>query len=201
MGKQHSALYLLDLSPSSHHVAAITTSDSSLHNFLYSLSSIKQSNNDFHVWHCRLGHPAFSKMSFLSSVLPNFSHSQDNTAVCTICLLAKQKRLPFPHHNNLSPCAFDLVHVDIWGPYHEPTVEGYRYFLTPVDDYTRSTWIYLMKCKSEARPLLASFITMIQTQFGCQLKQLRSDNGQEFQMPDFYASKGIIHQHSCVETP
>jgi hypothetical protein len=89
MGKQHSGLYLLDLSLSSHHVAAITTSDSSLHNFLYSLSSIKQSNNDFHVWHCRLGHLAFSKMSFLSNVLPIFSHSQDNTAVCTVCPLAK----------------------------------------------------------------------------------------------------------------
>ena len=58
-----------------------------------------------------------------------------------------------------------------------------------------------MKCKSETRPLLVYFIIMIQIQFGSQLKQLRSDNGQEFHMLDFYASKGIIHQHSCVEIP
>ena len=61
-------------------------------------------------------------------------------------------------------------------------------FLTLVDDCTRTTSIYLMKCKSKTTPLLVSFITMIQTQFGSQLKQLRSDNGQEFHMPDFYAS-------------
>jgi hypothetical protein len=58
-----------------------------------------------------------------------------------------------------------------------------------------------MKSKSEARPLLISFITMIQTQFHSTIKHIRSDNGQEFYMPDFYASKGFIHQHSCVETP
>ena len=73
--------------------------------------------------------------------------------------------------------------------------------LTLVDDCTRTTWVYLMKSKSETRPLLVSFITMIQTQFHALIKHIRSDNGQKFSMPDFYASKGIIHQHSCVETP
>jgi hypothetical protein len=58
-----------------------------------------------------------------------------------------------------------------------------------------------MKSKSETRSLLVSFITMIQTQFHALIKHIRSDNGQEFSMPDFYASKGIIHQHSCVKTP
>ena len=58
-----------------------------------------------------------------------------------------------------------------------------------------------MKLKLEARPLLQSFITMIKTQFNCQIKIVRSDNGQEFHMPIFFFSKGITHQHSCVETP
>ncbi len=49
--------------------------------------------------------------------------------------------------------------------------------------------------------LLTSFITMIQTQFHSTIKHIRSDNGQELYMPDFYAFKGMIHQHSYVETP
>uniref|UniRef100_A0A2N9G1L7 Conserved oligomeric Golgi complex subunit 6 n=1 Tax=Fagus sylvatica TaxID=28930 RepID=A0A2N9G1L7_FAGSY len=65
----------------------------------------------------------------------------------------------------------------------------------------RTTWLYLMKLKSEARSLLESFITMIKTQFGHQIKIVRSDNGQEFHMPSFYASLGMSQQHSCVETP
>ena len=140
-------------------------------------------------------------MSFLSNIVPNVSHSCKDNHVCTVCPLAKQKRLPFPHNNHLSPCAFDILHVDIWGPYHVSTIEGYRYFLTVVDDCTRTTWIYLMKSKSETTPLLVFFITMIQTQFHALIKHIKSDNGQEFSMPDFYASKGIIYQHSCVETP
>ena len=118
-----------------------------------------------------------------------------------MCPLAKQKRLSFPNHNHVSPSCFDLIHVDIWGPYQVPTVEGYKYFLTLVDDHSRTTWLYLMKSKSKAIPLLESFIIMIHTQFNCHVKIVRSDNGQEFNLSSFYASKGIEHQHSCVETP
>jgi hypothetical protein len=128
-------------------------------------------------------------MTSLSHVMPNVSQCSDADFVCNICHLAKQKRLPFSNNNNnLSSSPFDLVQVDIWVPYYVPTIEGYKYFLTLVDDCSRTIWLYLMKLKSEARSLLESFITMIKTQFGHQIKILRSDNGQEFQ------------QHSCVET-
>ena len=33
------------------------------------------------------------------------------------------------------------------------------------------------------------------------MKNVRSDTGPEFNIPHFYASKGILHQTSCVETP
>jgi hypothetical protein len=89
-------------------------------------------------------------MSFLSSVVPHVTHSDNDVSLCTICPLAKQKRLPFPNKNNFIS-SFDLLHVDIWGPYHTVTVEGYKYFLTLVDDCTRTTWLYLMKFKSKAR--------------------------------------------------
>jgi hypothetical protein len=42
---------------------------------------------------------------------------------------------------------------------------------------------------------------MIEKQFECHVKTIRADNGPEFLMPEFYASKGILHQTSCVETP
>jgi hypothetical protein len=74
-------------------------------------------------------------------------------------------------------------------------------FLTIVDDCSRSTWIYLMSSKADTRPLLLSFFTMIETQFNTKIKALRSDNGLEFLMSDFFSSKGVIHQTSCVKTP
>uniref|UniRef100_A0A2N9GYQ8 Reverse transcriptase Ty1/copia-type domain-containing protein n=1 Tax=Fagus sylvatica TaxID=28930 RepID=A0A2N9GYQ8_FAGSY len=42
---------------------------------------------------------------------------------------------------------FDLIHCDIWGPYFLPTHDGFKYFLTIVDDCSRSTWVYLMSSK------------------------------------------------------
>ena len=82
-----------------------------------------------------------------------------------------------------------------------PTVAGHKYFVTFVDDCTKSTWVYLIKSKFETRHLLQSFYTMIKTQFGKSIKVFGTDNGLAFQMVDFFKLHGIIHQHSCVATP
>jgi hypothetical protein len=71
MVKQQNALYILDLSSNSKHFAA-HASTTTLQSFLYSLSSVKHTENTLHIWHCRLGHPSFSRMSFLSDVVPMF---------------------------------------------------------------------------------------------------------------------------------
>ena len=92
---------------------------------MYSFATVKKLDNDFHTWHYRLGHPSLSRMSFLSSVVPHVTHSDHDVSLCTVCPLAKQKRLPFPNKNHLVSSPFDLLHVDIWGPYHTATVEGY----------------------------------------------------------------------------
>ena len=53
--------------------------------------------------------------------------------------MAKLKRFPFPFNNKISSCAFDLVHMDVWGPYSTPTLDGFKYFLTIMDDTIRAT--------------------------------------------------------------
>ncbi|MCH80835.1 retrovirus-related Pol polyprotein from transposon TNT 1-94 [Trifolium medium] len=91
--------------------------------------------------------------------------------------------------------------MDIWGPLSIPSMLGYKYFLTIVDDKSRFTWLYLMKLKSETSALIQSFHAMIKTQFNANIKCIRSDNGKEFLLKDFYAANGIVHQSSCVSTP
>jgi hypothetical protein len=87
------------------------------------------------------------------------------------------------------------------GPYSTTSVLGHKYFLTLVDDYSRFTWIIFLKTKNETRNNLIHFIAYLENQFSTTLKCLRSDNGTEFALSDFFLSKGIIHQKSCVETP
>lgn len=96
---------------------------------------------------------------------------------------------------------FDLIHCDIWGPYHVSSYTGYNYFLALVDDCSRFTWVYLSKQKSEARNVIPRFFNMISTQFNTTIKMFRSDNANELASTEFFAEKGVIHQFSCLERP
>lgn len=41
----------------------------------------------------------------------------------------------------------------------------------------------------------------MENHFGVFVKRIRSDNGPKFILINFYASKGISHENSCMETP
>ncbi|KAL4376695.1 hypothetical protein GQ457_02G014510 [Hibiscus cannabinus] len=151
------------------------------------------------TWHARLGHPSSSRMPFfakLHSKIPSSVHAD-----CDVCRLAKHKRLPFPISVSVSVSNFDVVHMDIWGPFPIKSLYGHSYFLTIVDDKSRFVWVYPMRFKSDARTLIVDFYNLIETQFSTKIKCFRTDNAKEFDMADFYKMKGIVHQTSCVHTP
>jgi transposase InsO family protein len=81
------------------------------------------------------------------------------------------------------------------------SINGFVFFLTIVDDYSRFTWVHLMQYKSQVSPIIKSFFQLVQTQFKTKVKCLRSDNDAEFKMKDYFSAQGIIYQLSCVETP
>jgi len=114
--------------------------------------------------------------------------------------MAKQRHLPFPVSTNASQCPFDLVHVDIWGPFSVQSINGSRFFFTIVDDFSRYTWIYLMHSKFQTRFIVQSFFTMVNTHFNLRIKSLRFDNGVELKMNDFFSHQGTLYQLNCVET-
>lgn len=72
----------------------------------------------------------------------------------------------------------------MWGSYKFSTHSGHRYFLTIVDDFTRATWVYLLKLKSDAFVALKQFIALVKTQFSMDIKIVPSDNGIEFLNPN-----------------
>lgn len=106
--------------------------------------------------------------------------SSKQSFVCTICPMARQQRLSFPDSSIHSSKPFQLVHVDTWGPYNTPTYNGYRYFITFVDDYTRATWTHLLSLKDNAFSILKSFTFMVKTHFHSHIQIFRYDNAFEF---------------------
>jgi hypothetical protein len=109
----------------------------------------------FDVWHHRLGHPSFSRLSLLKNVINDLVIPSTNEH-CKVCHISKQKRLPFNNAVHIADMPFDLIHCDIWGPCHVPTIDQQRYFLTIFYDCTRCTWVFLMKQKSVTSPFIQS---------------------------------------------
>jgi hypothetical protein len=148
------------------------------------------------LWHYRLGHPSNDVLRNLQSQFPFVKYKP--IFVCDACHLGK---LPFPNKNLRCKTMFEIVHMDIWGPINIDCTHGHRYFLTMVDDFTRHTWIHLIKSKSDVKQPIIKFIAYVKNQFNCSIKTIRSNNGPEFLLTDLFDSHGILHQRSCVETP
>ena len=91
------------------------------------------------VMHARLGHTSVSKMKHITECK---SHSLDSFFY-EICVLAKSHRLPFHKSSITTQISFQLVHMDLWGPYRTANLTGEHFFLTLVDDFNRSTWTHL----------------------------------------------------------
>ncbi|GKD04394.1 putative RNA-directed DNA polymerase [Tanacetum coccineum] len=154
------------------------------------------------IWHNRLGHPANQVINLLKGTL-NLNHIK-NDLPCDVCHKAKQSRESFPLSEHKSTVIGQLIHLDVWGPYKVVSREGFRYFLTVVDDYSRSVWVYMLKTKDEVFQMFVNFYNIILTQFNIKIKVIRSDNGTEFtnnKMTEFLNTMGILHQTTCAYTP
>ena len=150
--------------------------------------------------HSHLGHPSLSKFRKL---VPHFSSL--SSLECESCQLGKHTRVWFP--KRLDPrtkSPFELVRTDIWGPSRSTSALGFCYIVTFTDDYSRCTWLFLMKTRVELFSIFQKFHAEIRTQFNTSNRILRSDNAKEyFSTPfsSFMSSHGIFHQSSCAYTP
>ena len=111
------------------------------------------------------------------------------------CQFGKQTALPFNNSVSHALSSFDLIHSDVWGPSPISTLGGSRYFVIFVDDFSRYTWIYLFKNRSELYQIYLDFTKMIETQFSKPIKVFRSDNAQEYKAHEFTS---ILHQFGTV---
>ena len=79
----------------------------------------------------------------------------------------------------------------------------HRYYIIFIDDFSRMSWVYLLKDCGHIYDVLKTFITEIKNQFDVTSKCLRTDNALEFvqsKVESYCASLGIIHQITCPHT-
>jgi hypothetical protein len=108
-------------------------------------------------WHDRLGHPWHDHLGHPSSVIVQRVHSDNKLAfskestsdvVCDACQCGKSHQRPFPRYVSVSKTPLELVFSDVWGP--GPTSVGRnKFYVSFIDDYSKFTWIFLLKHEYE----------------------------------------------------
>ncbi|GKD32153.1 integrase, catalytic region, zinc finger, CCHC-type containing protein [Tanacetum coccineum] len=98
------------------------------------------------LWHQRLSHLNFDTINDLAKndlviSLPKFKYHKEH--LCPSCEKGKSKKAshpPKPVPN--SKQRLHLLHMDLCGPMRVKSINGKRYVLVIVDDYSRYTWVF-----------------------------------------------------------
>ncbi|GJV34537.1 retrovirus-related pol polyprotein from transposon TNT 1-94 [Tanacetum coccineum] len=113
----------------------------------------KASKNKSWLWHRRLNHLNFGTINDLARKdlvrgLPRLKFEKDH--LCLACQLGKSKKHTHkPKAENTNLEVLNTLHMDLCGPMRVQTINGKKYILVIVDDYSRFTWVKFLRLKDE----------------------------------------------------
>jgi len=111
--------------------------------------------------------------------------------------MAKSHQLPYPKSTSISSAPLQLVFSDVWGPAPD-SVGRNKYYVSFIDDYSKFTWIYLLKYKSEVFQKFHDFQQLVERQFNRKIITVQTDWGGEYEkLNSFFTKIGISHHVSC----
>lgn len=163
-------------------------------------------DNSLLSWHRRLAHP---NLRVLKQILKRHgitpSPSEDSDVVkCEICIRGKMHRSRFGSRSeHRAKGVGDIIHSDL-ASFPVQSREGFKYYVSFVDDYSKVSLAYLLKSKSQTFSAFKHFRAFFENHTKAQIKCFRSDNGGEFiskEFGDHLASNGISFIPGPPHTP
>ncbi|GJZ47783.1 putative ribonuclease H-like domain-containing protein [Tanacetum coccineum] len=160
------------------------------------------------LWHRHLNHLNFGTINDLARKdlvrgLPRLKFEKDH--LCSACQLGKSKKHTHkPKTENTNLEVLNTLHMDLCGPMRVQTINGKKYILVIVDDYSRFTWVKFLRSKDETLEVVIKFLKQIQVDLNKTIRYIRTDNGTEFVNKDltaYYERVGIFHQKIVPRTP
>nr|GEU87818.1 hypothetical protein [Tanacetum cinerariifolium] len=135
--------------------------------------------------------------------LPKLEFNKDHR--CSGCAMGKStKKSHKPKSEDTNQEKLYLLHMDLCGPMHVESINGKKYILVIVDDYSRFTWVKLLRSKDEASDFIIKFLKMIQVQLKVLVRRIRTDNRTKFvnqTLREYYEEVGISHETSVTRSP
>lgn len=98
----------------------------------------------------------------------------------------------------------ELLHLNLCGPSRTTSIGGKYYAFVIVDDYSRYTWTLFLAHKNDSFDNIKIFVTKVENEKILSIKQIRSDQGTEFQnekFSNFCQDRDIGHNYFCHRTP
>lgn len=135
------------------------------HNGLYMLESQefvtffsnRQCSASEDIWHCRLGHANSKLLQHLHNSKEIYINKSSTTSVCEPYQMGKSSKLQFFSSSSRVEKPLEKIHCDLWGPSPVVSNQGFKYYAVFVDEYSRYTWFYPMKLKSEFYSIFLMF--------------------------------------------
>ncbi|KAK0580290.1 hypothetical protein LWI29_000376 [Acer saccharum] len=155
------------------------------------------------AWHCRLGHPSAQVLQKIiqQQSLPVVK-SGSSFPSCSACLCNKSHRLPFGKSTLTSNKPLEILFTDVWGPAHINSFDNFCYYVIFVDYFSKYTWLYPLKQKSEVPHVFRQFRALVENFFATNIKTVYSDGSGEAQSLGIdLKNMGIQHLKSPPHTP
>ncbi|KAJ9560217.1 hypothetical protein OSB04_005377 [Centaurea solstitialis] len=191
-GVRHADIYIINMN---------TSTD----NFCF----VSRASTDMNwLCHKRLSHLNFKTLNQLCINnlvigLPDFRYTKES--LCSACEKGKQTRASFKSKQISSISSpLQLLHMDLFGPVNVQSIGGKKYTLVIVDEYSRYTWVFLLRAKSDAPEEIILFVRKMERLNNLTVRSIRSDHGTEFKnstLESFFEQKGISQNFSSVRTP
>ncbi|GKB66176.1 retrovirus-related pol polyprotein from transposon TNT 1-94 [Tanacetum coccineum] len=129
----------------------------------------------------------------------------DKDHLCPSCQLGKSKKASHPlKAENTNTEVLHTLHMDLCGPMRTESINGKKYVLVIVDDYTRFGWVRFLRSKDETPQVIEKFIVKTQRALNATVRFVRTDNGTEFvnkTLDGWFESVGISHETSVPRSP
>lgn len=140
----------------------------------------------------------------MKNVLDSFNIAYSRSkmpSLCHACAFSKSHSLPFSDSLTSYTVPLQLIVVDVCSPTFKVSCNGYKFYISFVDVFSRYTWVYFLQTKSESFQAFLLFKTHVEKLFGTSILRLQTDGGRDFQsFIPFLKTHSIEHHVSCPYT-
>ena len=131
------------------------------------------------MWHQRHGHIGENNLRTLhgKGMVEGMSNCTMDFDFYEHLIYGKYNRVRFPSGAIRGKWILDLIHSDVFGPVHVPSLGKFVYYFSFIDDFSRNMWIYFLRKISEVFDKFKEFKALVENQIEKKIKVLTTYNG------------------------